>query len=105
MVAQDTPRSPELRILYSTPLLLSTCLAVLTVIDSFVSKSVHSGNILLTRGAFVELLEKTGVPPAFIEVYGDGGALAGSPVYSNGDQVEVIAYRAWQAVEILGVLH
>jgi len=72
---------------------------VLIIINSFVSGDLGRKELHLTREAFIQMLEKTRVPPAIIEIYdSDRGALVGYPVYSDGDQEKLIKYRSWQTV-------
>lgn len=55
--------------------------------DSFAAEDIsHRKPVTLTRAAYLELLEKNGVSPGFIEVFANNnGACIGSPTYSNGE--------------------
>ncbi|MCJ1366646.1 hypothetical protein MMC16_005776 [Acarospora aff. strigata] len=61
----------------------------------FVSQDIkHGVPLALPREAFIELLDKNGVPPGFLEVYvNNNGASTGSPVHSNNEAKDPNGYQ------------
>ncbi|KAI9880078.1 MAG: hypothetical protein M1830_005610 [Pleopsidium flavum] len=66
-------------------------------VRSFVSQDPsHGVPVSLTKGALLELLEKNGVPPSFIEVYvNNNGACTGSPIYCTVYEKHPSAYQLY----------